>query len=260
MPPPPAEPMAYEELTSLYRKERGSNTLAELRRDFYSALAELLSRTQKEYEKELARDPDSIVCEGLNQRRKKMTDLAQRIIEDRMDKIASMALKGGEGYGNALERLTAEEKELYQRVLEDFRGHRGILPQLRKRDYRIGDLDVKATPPEPEPLPEAAAPIEGPAQAEETLPAEDPAQAEETLPAEDPAQAEEPLPAEEAPAPLLQEEESDNMVVRILEDLPTFSGPYRDYSLRKDDVVLMPRSLAEALVSREVAAEVRPRL
>ena len=248
MPPPPAEPMAYEELTSLYRKERGSNTLAELRRDFYSALAELLSRTQKEYEKELARDPDSIVCEGLNQRRKKMTDLAQRIIEDRMDKIASMALKGGEGYGNALERLTAEEKELYQRVLEDFRGHRGILPQLRKRDYRIGDLDVKATPPEPEPLPEAAAPIEGPAQAEEPLPAEDPAQAEETL------------PAEEAPAPLLQEEESDNMVVRILEDLPTFSGPYRDYSLRKDDVVLMPRSLAEALVSREVAAEVRPRL
>ncbi len=245
MAPPPAEPMAYEELTSLYRKERGSNTLAELRRDFYTALADLLFRTQREYEKELARDPDSIVCEGLNQRRKKMTDLAQRIVEDRMDKIASMALKGGEGYGNALERLTPEEKELYQRVLEDFRAHRGVLPQLRKRDYRIGDLDARVAPAEPA--------------AEELPPVEEPPpEASDLEPEEEEAEAA-PLP-EEAEAPLLQEDESDNMVVRILEDLPTFSGPYRDYSLRKDDVVLMPRSLAEALVSREVAAEVRPRL
>lgn len=238
MAPPPAEPMAFEELTSLYRKERASNALAELRHDFYTALSEMASRTHREYEKALASDPDSIVCEGLNQRRKKMLDIAQRIIDDRMDKIASMALKGGVGFGDAFTRLTPEEKVLYQNILESFRNHRSILPQLRKRSYHIAELpEEKAPAPEPEQTLEAEVVTE---------------EAEVHMDA-----APEPEPVDDGP---LDDEEGDNVVIRVLEDLPTFSGPYRDYTLRKEDVVLMPRALADALISRQAAVEVRPRL
>lgn len=239
MAPPPAEPMAYEELTSLFRKERSSNSLAELRHDFYPALADMVARTQREYEKALVDDPDSIVCEGLNQRRKKMLDISQRIIDDRMDKIASMALKAGVGFGDAFTRLTPEEKELYQSVLECFRAHRAILPPLRKRTYHIAELPEEPAVPRPS---EAT-----PAVAEEV----------EEGPMEE-------LPEEAGSSMVddgpIDEEEGDNIVIRVLEDLPTFSGPYRDYNLRKEDVVLMPRALAQALISRGVAKEVHPRL
>ena len=251
MGPPPAESMVYEELTSFYRKERSSNSLSEIRHDFYPSLAEMITRTQREYEKALTQDPDSIVCEGLNQRRKKMMDIAQRIIDDRMVKIASMALKGGVGYGNSFERLTSEERALYQKILESFRSHREVLPQLRRRDFRIAELST-------EPLP---APIEPVMADTEEAPAYDAEPIEEA----DGQESEiEQLPGDEELVEgcdvLIDDDEKDNLVIRILQDLPTFSGPYRDYTLQKEDVVLMPRSLAEALISREAAIEVKPRL
>ncbi len=249
MGPPPAESMVYEELTSLYRKERSSNSLSEIRHDFYPSLAEMITRTQREYEKALTQDPDSIVCEGLNQRRKKMMDIAQRIIDDRMVKIASMALKGGVGYGNSFERLTAEERTLYQRILESFRSHREVLPQLRRRDFRIAEFSTETSPAPPEPAVNAV---------DEEMPVHE-------EPVEEPPDEEMdagPLPDAE-PAEvcdaLIDDDEKDNLVIRILQDLPTFSGPYRDYTLRKEDIVLMPRSLAEALISRDAAVEVKPR-
>lgn len=249
MGPPPAESMVYEELTSLYRQERSSNSLSEIRHDFYPSLAEMISRTQREYEKALANDPDSIVCEGLNQRRKKMMDIAQRIIDDRMVKIASMALKGGVGYGSAFERLTAEERVLYQRILESFRSHREVLPQLRRRDFRIAELPAEAPP---SPVERAVTEAEPEAVAEA---AEDPGPFEDSVDV-----GSTPETTEDVCDAVMDDDEKDNLVVRILQDLPTFSGPYRDYTLRKEDVVLMPRSLAEALISREAAIEVRPRL
>ena len=238
-----AEPMAYEELTSLYRKERSSNSLAELRHDFYPSLAEMISRTQREYEKALSTDPDSIVCEGLNQRRKKMMDISQRIIDDRMVKIASMALKGGVGYGDSFERLTSEERALYQKILESFRSHRSVLPQLRRREFRIAELPAEPEPP--------AVPVDEPPPVVESV--MDPVE-------EVPLDVEEGYREHVEPVELMEDEEKDNLVVRILEDLPTFSGPYRDYTLSKEDVVLMPRTLAEALINRQAAVEVRPRL
>ncbi len=247
MGPPPAESMVYEELTSLYRQERSSNSLSDLRHDFYPALAEMITRTQKEYEKALTQDPDSIVCEGLNQRRKKMMDIAQRIIDDRKVKITSMALKGGVGYGNSFERLTAEERALYQKILESFRSHREALPQLRRRDFRIAELSAEPAPP--------AQPVMADVPEESTTDVTEPI---EQLVEDDPVHVEEET-AETCETPI-DDDEKDNLVIRILHDLPTFSGPYRDYTLRKEDVVLMPRSLAEALISREAAVEVRPRL
>lgn len=241
MAPPQFESMTYDELTAIYRKEMASNSLAEVRHDFYTALADMLNSIQREYEKALADDPDSIVCEGLNQRRKKMLDISMRIIDYRMDKIASMALKRGEGYGSVIGRMTPEEKRLYQSILEAFRAHRALVPQIRKKDHRIPEI----VPSESRPLAEELS-FDSKSQWELDVIEERSGEATER--------------AVSQSKDLSYDDENDNMVIRILEDLPTFSGPYRDYSLKKEDVLVMPRTLAEVLIKRKVAVEVQPRL
>ena len=42
------------------------------------------------------------------------------------------------------------------------------------------------------------------------------------------------------------------------EDLPEFAGPRRDYKLFKEDVVTLPRVLAEVLINADKAYAVRP--
>ena len=65
--------------------------------------------------------------------------------------------------------------------------------------------------------------------------------------------AEEPLPetvAEETPAAIPDVPEEGVVVIRILEDLPPFSGPEYNYVLKKEDIVRMPVMMANALINR----------
>jgi DNA replication factor GINS len=48
------------------------------------------------------------------------------------------------------------------------------------------------------------------------------------------------------------------VVLRITEDLPPFVGPDRDYELRREDLITMPKVMADALVRAEKAVVVRP--
>jgi len=226
--------MTFEDLTSLYRMEKKSTALAEARKDLYAAISRLLTDIQKEYEKQLVSDPDSIITDGLNERRKKMMDFSQRIVDLRMNKILILALRGAMGSENQLERLTAEERDFYQSVLEHCRSHRALISSPRKkREVRIPDIlgeESAAQVQKDEPAKPVLQPADGPL--ESTL--------QESMAAE--------------------EERSDDVVIRIIEDLPTFSGADRDYNLRKEDVVRMPRVLAMALVNRGKArmVDVRP--
>ncbi|HEC56447.1 MAG TPA: hypothetical protein ENI32_00955 [Candidatus Syntrophoarchaeum butanivorans] len=49
-------------------------------------------------------------------------------------------------------------------------------------------------------------------------------------------------------------------IVRVLKDIPVFMGVYngksREYSLKKEDIVILPRSHAEGLCKKKVAIEV----
>lgn len=44
-------------------------------------------------------------------------------------------------------------------------------------------------------------------------------------------------------------EAEDLVMVRVLEDLPTFAGVDKDYKLRKEDIISLPRNIAKTLVS-----------
>ncbi len=66
----------------------------------------------------------------------------------------------------------------------------------------------------------------------------------------------EPEPQEEAPAET-KEKAVELLTVRILEDVPPFAGLEGTYTLRKSDVVSLPKNVADVLVAKGAAAEVK---
>ena len=62
------------------------------------------------------------------------------------------------------------------------------------------------------------------------------------------------VPSLKRPEPKAKEPEEEKaadelVMARVLEDVPTFAGVDRDYKLRKEDVVSIPRSVADTLLS-----------
>jgi len=247
-----SDSLSFEDLGAIYRTEKKSPTVSAVRRDLYPAMAGLIMGLRIEYEKHLAADPDSIICEGANQRRKKAISMSKEIAELRMGKVASLALIGARGGQNTLDHLTPEEKEYYESVLDISRKHVGIIDRLTgKRKFETADID-----PEPvikkaaEPIKIKSDPVVEPVveKAHAQMPAAE-VPLNETS-AEDPE--EEPHGKEPEP------EEEEMVVIRILEDLPPFSGPDRNYELSKEDIVRMPKAMAMALINREKAVIINP--
>jgi len=71
----------------------------------------------------------------------------------------------------------------------------------------------------------------------------------------------EPLPegAGKSPpeTPTKAPERPEIILVRILEDLPAFAGTDKNYQLAKEDIISLPRNIAEILVKHNKAIEIR---
>jgi len=243
-----SEPMSFDDLGAIYRVEKKSPTLSAVRRDLYPAMAGLVIALRAEYEKHLSTDPDSIICEGANQRRKKAVSMSREITELRMGKIAALALIGARGGQNVLDHLTSEEREYYDNILDISRKHVGIMDKLSgKRRFETPEID-------PEPVAAVKKKAPGPVPAEEPPKARPPA---ERSPPPEPVPEDIPESVPEAPVEDIPEED-EMMVIRIMEDLPPFSGPDRNYELSKEDIVRMPKTMALALINRDKAVPLSP--
>jgi DNA replication factor GINS len=275
---PAQDAMSYDDLSVAYRIEKKASTLAPIRKDFYPAVSTLLMSLKTEYDKQLSSDPDSLVCEGANQRRKKANRLSMEVVETRMRKICEMALRGAMGAQNLVDMLTPEEKKYYNDILDISRKQENILKHLSgNRRYETPDISPSAEEP-----PKAAS-VSAKAEDLRNIPAEDsddmpmPDEDGEQLPDDDSTvqtateQAETvpeaigitskipDIPATDAIlADTIDGIYDDTMIIRVLEDLPPFSGPDRDYSLSKEDIVRMPKMMAQVLIDREKAAPVSP--
>ena len=240
------KPMKFEDLSEVYREERSKNLLSDVRSDLYPAMTSLLASLKADYDRFLSNDPDSIMCEGANQRRKKANRLAREIVALRMQKISSMALRAAGGAQGATDILTPEEKTYYASVLEASNVHMSSIDRMTGHvKYEIRPIDVakEVRPPvprapEPQTLKDIPVFDDGP---------EDFSETEEIISSPEPA-----VFADE------EHEEPDYVLIRVLEDLPVFAGPDRDYDLKKEDIVTMPKSMADALISRNRAVLVRP--
>ena len=225
------DPMTFEDLSSACRIELKAQLLGDLRKDLYPAMARLQESAKKDYESEYSKDPDSLTCEGMNERRKKINNLVQKIIDLRMEKVAMLALRASMGANNQLDKLTDEERKYYESVAEDSKKYRStILKDRSGKSYVIPDVSAAA-----EKRPRTA-----------DLPPEAPA-----IPAVGTAPEGEELI--ERPRAVIEEPREEMITIRILEDLPKIAGPDCDYELKKENVVRMPAALANALINHEKA-------
>jgi len=268
---PANQPMTYEELSQVYREEKASKALVPCRSDLYRAMADLLIRLRQDYETEISKDPDSIMAEGANQKRKKAEVQIKYVISLRARKICNKAVLSADGNAEELNALTPEDRDYYEEVValsrrqlstvDRYRGKKTVNSLIDEPLHTPApEVPVKEPEPEPDPSQSKASGVENefPPMVEEQEMFDDPAE-EEALEDQDsdyaPAVPPEPevvsSEEDEPPAP-------DTMVLRVLEDLPPFVGPDRDYELHKEDIVTLPIGMAEVLIKSQKAVAVTP--
>ena len=280
---PPTELLTFEDLTEVYRREQRSKAIAEVRRDFYPAMRECLEKLKRESEREFSADQFSTKAKLASNQLMKFQEKSAQVFEFRMGKILDMALRAAEGSKIETSRLTVEEREIYDRVYSLLKERRSLLIEsgkARPADVeeptlvaaKVPDMIVEANREEeefepsaevPGPIAPAVAPIIPPparAAAPTVAPtvvrpvadaAKTPDLPPATVPAPPPQKVPAPAPGERLPPA------SDFVVLRILEDIPAFAGPDRNYKLQKEDLVSLPPPIAKALIARKKAVGIQ---
>jgi len=234
--------MTFEELTSIYSVELRSNALSEVRRDLYPAMTSLYKEQISRCDALARKDPDSIMFDGAVSRKKNIKKYMKMVAELRMKKIADMAVRGAMGaVNNPVQLLTPEERTFHDSTMKAAAAQWSIVDG--KKSTVVPDIvGVTAVPETP--------PVDIP----EDEPFDEPVF--EQVP-EEPQEAPQDAAAEDAQNETQEYFSEEAVVIRVLEDLPRFSGPGRDYDLRKEDVVRMPAVMARALVNRDKAEMIR---
>lgn len=212
--------MTYEELMSVHRQESKQTSLVKVSSDFYNRTASYLDALGRRISE---KGSDSTEVSGmLHNQLKTAKEKSSEIYEARMRKIALMAMASAFGGEARLDNATPEENEAFKSLKTFFTEH-------CRKTMSVGceEPEVKKEIPVPAKLPE-----EKPA-----------AKAEE--------HAKLPEQQEKEPA------KGEIILVRILEDLPSFAGMDKNYSLAKEDIISLPRNIADILVKHNKAIEVR---
>ena len=203
--------MGYEEIMSLFRQEYGSPQLSKVDSDLYQKMGSYIRSLRKENEKEIATNPGSQTSMMLSDQLKKASDKAKRIYELRQRKIALLALRRVAGDNPETGSLTPDELVLYSSLVSVLGAHRDSNADIEDSGPRFSNpKDIVQIPDEQEGVKDSSA---GESDAGEA----------------------------QARAPLV--------LVRVLEDVPTFAGVDKDYTLRREDVVALPKSIADTLAS-----------
>ncbi len=264
--------MDFNELTSIWRTEKANGGLVPVRKDLYPAMRRLLEKQKKEYEKCLSMDTSSLLFDGASGKMKNITETIKDIAERRMTKIFAMVQRASMGANNTIDAMTPEEKELYLSVLEISKKHWEEL--IFKKKAVIPDITEPDKMPEPvkeeptvvskvvenvvdENSKTPVTEVPEPSVVKEKKKEQEVTEIDEEDPEENPVKdVEEPVIKQPVSEPI-REDEDGMVLIRILEDLPKFSG-LNDitYNLRKEDVVRMPSIFAAALINRGVASQI----
>lgn len=217
---PEKKEITYEELMSVHRQESGGRFLVKLSSDFYELLSKYLMALEERCsgEKDIGGDISGMLLTQLKRAQEKSAE----IYELRMRKIALMAMTGAFGAVSRLDHATPEEIEAFNTLKEFFIDH-------HKRIFGQGDVIAQE---------KTRQSVEPPAQPE--APKDDSIE-EKTEESEEQGKG--------------QPEEI--VIVRILENLPAFAGADRNYQLKKEDLISLPRNIAEILVRHNKAVEIK---
>jgi len=267
--PNPLKPLDYQEVMDIWRKEKDLKSLAELRRDFFPEVKTFVNRLKEEAQAEAAKDPYSTKTRSLNVQVANVTEKVTQVFEIRMEKILRMAIRGASGGKVENTRMVEEEKAYFEHVFtltKEIRA-REIDPSRESKELDFQPLKISEAEGSVQGGPRTirADAIETRASLAPTEPNNKPVAVEPAKPtaidivtkAVPPSLAQPPQPASptqgEAEA---KQEAKDLLILRILEDIPPFAGPFGNYRLRREDVATLPTGLARALIKRGKAVEI----
>lgn len=198
----------YEDIMTLFRQENKSPQLTKVDASLYEDISEYIKSIRKENEREIAMNPSSHASMMLNDQLKKAIDKAKRVYELRQRKIALLALRKVAGDNPSTDNLTPDELVLFSSLTSVLAAHKDSNADFEE----LGPRQAKREP-------------------------------VVTLPESPPAKA----CAERADS-VEAVEQARLVMARVLEDVPTFVGVDREYSLRKEDVVSLPEGIAKTLL------------
>jgi len=215
---PGDEEVNFERVTKVYREESGKKTLVSLEADFYDKLAAYIARLNESANSEAQKNPNSPKALLLQDELRKVRKRRDQIFTYRERKLALLASSRASGAEGEVPSLTAQERVLFDSMVSLLR---------KSRADAFGGSPFGSEHPVPAALaePETASSKAKPA-------------GMKVVRAED---------TKRAPvAPSLK----DHVLVHVLEDLPPFAGIDVTYRLKKEDVVTLPKTIAEILVGR----------
>jgi DNA replication initiation complex subunit (GINS family) len=234
------EDVNYNRLIHILQQEKKGGSPVPLQADFHDRVREYLESLRASYDQERSKDPSSMKALQLADQLQKARVLQVDIINLRLRKFLLLAHQTLTGAAVETKAFTPEEKALFEKIVAQVcAGRNRILEGGEAEEAPRAEAGPAPSPPV------KCVPPEG--SEEERREARPPAPAKAR---------EEAAPADRAPSGISLE--SDELVVlRILEDVPDFAiGDRGGTSLRKKDVVALPRNLARALEQHKKAKPV----
>lgn len=216
---PGEEDVNFERVTKVYREESGKKTLVGLEANFYDKLAAYVARLDESANKESQKDPNSPKALLLQDELRKVRKRRDQIFTYRERKLALLASSRASGAEVELPNLPVPERILFDDMV-------ALLRKSRADAFGGSPFGTEPSPRESEPKP--AEPSSSPKDASRMKVVK----ADETR--------------RVATPPTLK----DHVLVHVLEDLPPFAGIDTTYRLRKEDVVTLPKTIAQILVDR----------
>ena len=216
---PGEEEVNFERVTKVYREESGKKTLVALEADFYDKLASYIVRLDESENKEAQKNPNSPKALLLQDELRKVRKRRDQIFTYRERKLALLASSRASGAEVEVPNLPAQERGLFESMV-------ALLTKSRADAFGGSALAAEA---------ESSTPPSSVPKSESTK--KEPERMK-VVRAEDTKRV--PVP------PSLK----DHVLVHVLEDLPPFAGIDTTYRLKKEDVVTLPKTIAQILVDR----------
>lgn len=218
---PPDEDVNFERVTKVYREESGKKTLVNLEADFYDKLAGYVARLDEAANAEAQKDPNSPKALLLQDELRKVRKRRDQIFTYRERKLALLASSRASGAEVEVPHFTTQERALFDSMV-------ALLKKSRADAFGVHPPAEKETPSQP---------------------------AERETAALDPAKPKAPdrmkvIRAENTKRTTVPPSLKDHVLVHVLEDLPPFAGIDTTYRLKKEDVVTLPKTIAQILVDR----------
>ena len=220
----PSEPLSYDEIHSIQKRERSTRALTKVPQDFYERLASYVADAREGLGEESLKGPSPrlVLLQG---QFRNLEEMAREIMLLRLRKVTELAFAAVEGGPLNEKGLTGEELAFARNV-------QGLAEATRESLMRGGVHGSAPPPPRAAPAPPRA----------------DPAPPVPSAAAAPPKAAAPPQAPEAPPV----------VVLRILDDIPPFEGDdNRVYRLKREDVITLPREIAQILLRRKKAVELQ---